>query len=62
MEWRPRLLCPNWLSSIHRINRHLPTAAKRERLPWLVAGPLIGSLSLALWFGLWKLALRVLYG
>jgi hypothetical protein len=31
-----------------------PVVATGKRLPWTIAAPLIGALSLGLWFGIWK--------
>jgi hypothetical protein len=33
-----------------------------ERLPWTLAGPLIGGLSLGLWLAIWEVARLALAG
>jgi hypothetical protein len=49
-----------------RLDRHIDElrfdTAGPERLPWPVAVPLIGGISIGLWFGLWKLAVFALHG
>ncbi len=44
------------------LHEHRLDAAGPERLPWPIAVPLIGGLSVGLWFGLWKLAVFALHG
>jgi hypothetical protein len=38
------------------------TPAAQERLPWILAMPLIGGVSFALWIGIWSCARLVLIG
>ncbi len=40
----------------------VPATDAEERLPWSLAAPLIGGLSLGLWVGIWQLARLALGG
>jgi len=62
MERAQHMFSTDRLSLDGRIHEHRFDAAGPERLPWPIAVPLIGGLSVGLWFGLWKLAVFALHG